>query len=193
MKLKNLLIFLFLLKISFLFSNQLNNKYKDANKISEADKTAMHIIDETSKSLSIKYNLHACGFGMDEDKGLDYLEITFEVFRPLKIEKARSMLIDCLQVFLKNINNNEKIRPYLKTYPFTFKNVGIIFYISDTNHKDLVHPNICVAAARSSGIYYRTQDPENTNRYKEKYEETHEEALELVRKFQASVFKNEVK
>lgn len=189
MKIKNLLVFLFFLCSTCLFSKPLIDGYSNKNEIPETSKTAMEIMDQTIQSLSLKYNIHACGFGMDEDKGFTYLEITFEVFRPLERDKARIMLIDCLDVFLKNINTNEKIKPHLKTHPFTFKNVGIVFYIADANNRDLVHPDICVAAARSSGIYYRTNDPE-TGRYKEKYEETHEEALALIKKQLATRLQN---
>jgi len=92
------------------------------------------------------------------------------------------MLIDCVEIFLNNINSNEAIRPHLKGYPFTYKNVGIVFYIADKSHEDLFHPNISVASCTSIGVYFRTNDPENIHRYKGRYKETHEEALELVKK-----------
>lgn len=183
------IISIFILFGAFLLSQSTKEKVLSSQEnIPESDKIALNLIDQTGKSLSAKYGLHPCGFGIDN--GFEYLEISFEVFRVLTREEARSMLIDCTQTFINNINSDEKIRPHLKYYPVTFQNAGIEFYIRDKNNKDIFHPNVCVATCSASGVYFYTTDPV-TDRFKEKSVETHEKALELVKKFQAGIFKNE--
>lgn len=150
----------------------------NVKELPEADKIALNIIEQTISSLSSKHNIHGIGYGMKgKFQGLD---ISFEVLRPLTKEQARIIILDCAEIFLGNINSNEKIKPYLKDLPFTLKNIGVTLFIKDTNSGDIFYPNICIAACTSRGVYFRTTDPQ-TDRFKETYEETHEEALALVK------------
>ncbi|NGX36948.1 MAG: hypothetical protein K1000chlam2_00094 [Chlamydiae bacterium] len=153
------------------------------SEIPEPDLTVHQIMDDTIEILQKKYNIHPCGIGMNGK--FEYLEISFEVRRPLEKDEAREMLFDCADEFLKKINSNEKIRPYLKNYPFDLKNVGIVFFIKNIDRRDLFDPNISVSLTHHSGVVYFTNDPENTFRYKKTYKETHEEALKLVNEYRA--------
>jgi len=163
-----------LLLISHTFQNKKNP---------EPTKAAMEIISETSNLLASKYNMIPCGNGINMDEKIEYLSIEFHVFRPLTKDKARAMLFDCIDAFLENINSNESIKSHLNNYPFIQKNVGVVFYITEKNYKYLYPPHICVAQCSPSGVYFMTNDPENKFQYKETYEETHEEALALVKKY----------
>jgi len=179
-KIKKIIPLLIILLSGSLIVHPFLNGSSHREQIPEPDKTALNIIDQTINILSPKYDMHPIGFGMNGK--FEHLSIEFQIFRPLKKDEARAMLFDCIEIFLNNINSNETIRPHLKDYPFTYKNVGIVFYIADKNHEDLFHPNISVAACTSFGISFDTKDPENIHRYKGRYKETHEEALELVKK-----------
>ena len=145
------------------------------DQIPEPDRIAFEIINETVDILTKKYPLELCGTGMNGK--FEYLEISFEVSKILDRQKAREMLIDCVEIFLEKINTNEKIQPYLIAKPFTFENAGIVFFIRDEKNNRVFHPAITVAACSSHGISFRTKEKENIFQYKEVYEETHEEAL----------------
>jgi len=156
--------------------------YPDSIKdeIPEPDRIALQIINETARSLEKKYNTHACGFGMRGK--FKYLSLNFQTYRPVPIDEARVLLIDCAQEFIENINSSKEIRPYLKDYPFTFQNVGIALFFYDQNGHDLYHPQIIDAGCTSRGLDFNTLNSK-THQYEQEYTETHKEALEKVKAF----------
>ncbi|NGX48167.1 MAG: hypothetical protein K1000chlam3_01557 [Chlamydiae bacterium] len=152
----------------------------EVKNIPEPDLIAFKVIDQTSELLKEKYGLHPFGHGM-KDK-FEYLEIIFNIARPLSKEEAREILIDSTYIFLEKINTNKELKKYLKEYPFTFKNAGITLHIYGHEKEELFHPNICTAACTASGLRFYTNDPDDSFKFKETTEETHEEALDLVKK-----------
>jgi len=171
-------------KITILFSLivlMLNSKaISIQTEISEPDATVHEIMDNTIATLAKKYNLNPCGIGMNGK--FEYVEISFQTHRSMEKDEIRVILLDCTDVFLKNINSCEKIRPYLKDYPFTNKNAGIVLFIHDEKDYDVFHPQICCASSDRGEISYHTQSKDNLFRYKETYEETYEQALDIVKK-----------
>ncbi|NGX48322.1 MAG: hypothetical protein K1000chlam3_01713 [Chlamydiae bacterium] len=148
--------------------------------IPEPDATVHDVMDKTIDILAKKYNLNPCGIGMNGK--FEYLEISFQIRKNLNRDEIRTMLMDCGEEFLKNVNSCEKIKPYLKPNPFTIKNTGIVLFIRDENNNDVIHPEICDAALDNGEISYHTQSKENRFRYKETYEESYEEASALLEK-----------
>lgn len=173
------LFILFLLSIPF--SNYANSKIK----IPEPDLSAHKIIDETIDEILKKYDLNPCGIGMNGK--FEYLEISFQTRKILTRDEARVMLHDCVEIFLKKINSNEKIKPYLKKYPFDYENVGITLYIQDKKNGYIFHPDISVAKWNSRGLSFKTHDQNDIYGYREITEETHQEALDLIEKSKKAI------
>ncbi len=133
---------------------------------------ALEQIQSTSSKLQQVHQIIPIGEGM-RGKFLG-LDISFQIRRQMSKEEARRLLLICAQEFMDDINSNEELRPYLKEYPFTFANVGIRFYLRDSNGRDLYHHDICVAACTSDGLYFSAKDPEVKYNYTETSEETNE-------------------
>ncbi len=169
------LFFLFLITSGFQLLS-----FNEKSQLSEGHQLVLDLFENTSQKLGEKYDIHYIGNTIDGQYG--YLEIDFTVYRKLSKEEARHMLIECLEEFLSDINNNTKLKPHLKNHPFTTKNVGIVFYISDTNGDKLFHPEICVARYSSKDLEFITNDPDQKYKYKEHYEET----LDIVKKANSS-------
>lgn len=171
------LLFLVLFSSSFttsMFSKSVNER------IPKDDKIALAIIDETAATLKRRHKLHPCGFGMGGMELFKTLDIQFQVIGTLSREKARVILLDCVEEFLKNINSNEEIKPLLINYPFSHENVSLTLFIRDKNNNKLYHPNISVVSFRRRGLEFITNDPDNEYKYKEEYLETYQEACQLV-------------
>lgn len=154
--------------------------YMENSQIPEPDLTAHKIIDEAINEILQKYDLNPCGIGMSGK--FEYLEISFQTRKILTRDEARVMLHDCVEIFLKKINSNEKIKSYLQKYPFDYENVGIIFFIQDRNKEKIFHPDIILAEWTPHGIIFKTNDEENIYKYKETTTETHQDALDLIEK-----------
>lgn len=148
--------------------------------LSEPTQIVYQIINETSLELSKKYLLRPIGLGVN--KGYEYLEISFQIFEPLSKDEARIILLDSVRIFIENVNNSNKLKPYLKKNPYSIEEVGIVIYIRGKNNEDLVHPRISIASLTRGELRFSTNDPENLMKFKERTKETYEEALAHVEK-----------
>lgn len=160
--------------------------FPDKNQIPESDQLMIKIMDSAVNEVEKKYGLYGIGFGMRGKNKFEGISLEFQMDRQVTKDEARAILLDCANIFSEKINKNELIKPHLMEYPIDNKNVGITFYIEDENQTKVFHPNICVACWSRKGVYFRTNDPDVEYGYKETAEETHEEALELVKHYRAS-------
>jgi len=174
---KSLFFFLFLLFLTSFVPAPFFEESEIKN-IPEPDLIAMEVIEETSKNLEKKYGLRPAGFGMDGK--FEYLEITFEINRPLSKKEAREIVLLSTNEFLKIINAKKELKKYLKNHPFDYKNAGIVIHIRGVKNEELFDPNLCLASSTKSGVRFYTNDPKDSFKYKEKIIETHEEALKLL-------------
>lgn len=169
---------IFAAPIFLLFSFVKPDLFPMDEKIPEPDAIVHQIMDDTIATIKRRYNASPCGIGMNGK--FEYLEISFEINEKLSRDKIRNILLDSGEEFLKNINDSEKVRPYLKDYPFTHKNIGIALFISDKDNRDLFDPDICCASFERGIFEYHTTAKENTFQYKDTFEETFEEALTKI-------------
>lgn len=135
------------------------------------------------RQLCQKYNMEPCGiYDQAFDGIIEAIGADFEINKILSKDEIRKILVDCTEEFLKEMNANKEIRPELKTYPCTAKNVRISIFITDPSREKTYDPNIAVAVILNGTIHYRTNDKDNQFQYKSKTEEPYEEALKLVKK-----------
>lgn len=160
-----------------------------SSNIPEPDIFIHEVMDETISDLSKKYTLIPCGIGMNGK--FEYLEISFQIKKKLTQDELRLILLDCTETFLKKINSCEKIKPFLKNFPFTHKNTGIVLYLRDTDNSDIHHPYICCAYTHGNEIFYHTKSKEDRFNYKKTSEESYDEACFLADKnYEKNLLKN---
>ncbi|NRA89800.1 MAG: hypothetical protein HRU43_01490, partial [Simkaniaceae bacterium] len=90
------------------------------------------------------------------------------------IDEARKLLVSCVEDYLAEINNNQKLRPHLSHYPFSDKGIqfGIGFHARDDDairHIFLLNGNVCYSSTK-----------EGEGALERKHKETYEEAKEKV-------------
>lgn len=111
----------------------------------------------------------------------------FTIPHLLSEEEARARLVDCAEEMLTAFNTNEEIRPYLKNYPFTTKNLQIVIFATTPTGGDVFDPHIgSVSIYESDNIVYRTEEP-NTFVYKKTWREPYSEALKRVKEKSSSI------
>ena len=94
-----------------------------------------------------------CAFAEDKIRMLD---VTFSSNIELTIPIARKLIVELVDDFLREVNENEKLRPYLAEYPFTAKNVKMcVFGKKVKGNNDLLFS----VSSRNADISYRKDNP----------------------------------
>jgi hypothetical protein len=106
---------------------------------------------------------------------------SFQINHPMDRNEARCRLVDCVEELIQAVNENVEIRPFLKNYPFTTKNVKIAIFISQPDGTNVYDPDFSVVSiCESNEIIFYTNEP-NKIPYKNEYHEPYQEALSLVK------------
>jgi len=106
--------------------------------------------------------------------------LCFDTKYPHTKEQLRELLLKSSQELLEQVTENEEIQEFLAEKPFTIKNVEIIIYNQDREGRSLEDPEIAVARISQGELIYRTNDPENSFKYKHTFTETYEDALKEI-------------
>lgn len=150
---------------------------------SPADTLSHQRINKTGKRLEKKYNMSISAIGGASKGGIWLIDVGFDrLGDPMTIEEGRRAIVDCVQEYLKDINTDEALRPYLKVYPFTIDNLHIAIFHGAKDGGLVFDPILELIAADEFGVVYKTRDPDNIYKYKNIYKETYEEALAILQK-----------
>jgi hypothetical protein len=146
------------------------------------------ITKEVAEQIKQKYDMHLVGTGSGENKGINMLGISFAIYRPLKRDEIRPLIIAASQLFLEKINSAEGLRPFLKKYPFTIENIKIFYTAySSKNVEPVFDPYIAGGFLDKTHITYLTHGPKDRYQYNSEYTEKYEEAFEIVDKQKANL------
>lgn len=154
----------------------MENCYIPARYVELAEKITNDVADVLSK----RHKMTNIGKGGGLANCVNTLSLSFQIKVTLTKEQLREKLIDCEEEFLKAINANEEIRPYLKNYPFRTNEIDITIYVVDNCGREVYDPHIGVAFVKGDKIIYKTTDPENTFRYKSEFVENYNDALRII-------------
>lgn len=162
------------------------------------------IVADFSKDMEKKYELHLYGSGGSMPTDVEKIEVLFISHLRSTVDDARKMEVNGIQSLLQRINAHEKLRPYLREYPFKADRVGLsISFRTETDDRPLDGSVASVFLARNK-IFYRSaeiqiEEPTPLSYMNEKnevvkefigggpkeklvplMEETYEEALKIV-------------
>ncbi len=116
--------FLFLIASIFITGCMQNSSVIDYIS-SPKSQLANEISKQVALQLKKEQDLYPCGFGGGMMNQIRMLALSFNYYKPINIEQGRELLMAAGSLFLKTINEDERIRPYLDTYPFQPKNIEI--------------------------------------------------------------------
>jgi len=139
--------------IIFLVAN-LSAKEVDSSYLNYVDE----IVGDFVGDMGSKYDLHCYGSGGRMPKDVEEVEVLFISYRKSTVEEAREMEVNAIQQLLKRINSHEKIRPYLREYPFKADRVDVtISFRTETDDYPLDGTVASVFLARNK-IFYRAAE-----------------------------------
>lgn len=155
----------------------------DDCQLSERTKIANKLTSNTAEKLQKKYQLQIQGRGSrcDINELQEFLAMVFRLDRSISKNEARTVIIDCLEEYLNDVNNSTEIKPYLANGHFTENNLGITIFIYDSDGNDIFYPQLGLIEFRDNEITYITYDPESKHcGYKTVETETYEEACAIL-------------
>ena len=157
---------------------------------SDLDVTSNLIIIKTGKKLHEKYGLYPIGIGGScRDKGITSFALDVNRYGPaFDRDEARELLLECLAIFHKMVNEDDAVRKFLSAYPFPRENVHVTIYNCWPSGYSHDHPDILIVGCGSGKIRYFTESPELRNKhgYTSQYDESYEEAVEIVKRQQSA-------
>ncbi len=167
--------YLFLL-LSILTLHSCVGKIIDLQYTQSPKSKLVHEISEgVFKQLILEKNLYPCECGgrmMDQIKLLHW---GFDYYHEIDIAEARELLITATNRLLQAINEDQRIRPYLATYPFKPENVEIRIFLHNSDGSILGPEKLHVIANIEGVLDYMIQASE-TRRLKKILIETFQEA-----------------
>lgn len=147
-------IFIFLFFILFTAAEMNANQTKPP----DYEKYVDEIVKDFSNDMTSKYALHCYGSGGSMPTDVEKIEVLFISYRKSTINDARKMEVDAVQELLHRVNSHEKIRPYLKEYPFNADRVNVsISFRTETDDRPLDGSVALVFLAKNK-IFYRAAE-----------------------------------
>ncbi len=157
--------------------------FRDLNPLSETSNAELlfnKLTLEFDRKMQSAYDCSIVGMGGggDED-GMRLLSIHFSCSRKMTLNETRQMFICSIKDFLNAINSSEEVRPFLKTYPFTIKNLKIMITFLDKNYKKPQKPFIASVHHNDNVIFFE-QDSDLFDSYELISKELFEDAEKIV-------------
>ncbi|MCH9617599.1 MAG: hypothetical protein SP4CHLAM5_10530 [Chlamydiia bacterium] len=144
-------------------------------KRSIADTYVTQVIHKFQKIAQKEFGIRACGSGAGMPFDVETIGIDFNVYKRASHEEARELLVRLKERFVQEINRHEKLRPYLREYPFTpiRTQIFLTFYDKTGNtYKDGSITSILVDRDKQICFYSANPDnPKKENKLKEPYDE----------------------
>src|SRR5262249_6511208 len=157
-----LLIFLFFLGIAII-----SFMHSDIDQeMSEESKMLYGFAAREGKELGKKYGMSFSGVGGGTDHGIWFITVCFQHYDSFFTEeRARKLIIDCLQEFLEIANKDEALRPFLKVYPLKPENINMNIFNYTNDHNFIFYPYICTVSTSDGEIGLFTKDSSDIFRY----------------------------
>jgi hypothetical protein len=168
------------------FTDLFMSHTNECDQPSQAEIQVNETLNKTAQLIKKRYKkMRASGEGAAMHGGIvRELMLAFDTSGPFTKEYLRQLLIEIAQDLLDQINTNKDLQPFLIKSPFTIENVQIIIYNSDKNGREVYDPGISIAEISQGILTYKTVDSNDTNKYKNRFKETYDEALAIVKSSQ---------
>ena len=148
------------------------------------DYTDLAIVNEIRKNVFLKLkketDLYPCGAGGQMMHEIQLLACSFNYYHEVDINQARELLLKAGNVFLKEINESEKIRPYLANYPFKPENIEIAIFVYNSDGSDQSLEKLRVITLWKGVLSYKIGILDSQDFRTQIYEETYEEAMAKI-------------
>jgi hypothetical protein len=150
------------------------------------------IVSRHLNKMKQQYSLKCIGNGGGFMHSVNQIILSYNLNGPKSIEEIRTLLVITTEDLLKAYNEDEKIRPFLKNFPFTVSNISVDIVLVDQNGISLknegLNKDIIWGGFQLSGkVFYSIINEEKPSTQKI-HSETYEEALKIVKNQNPELF-----
>jgi hypothetical protein len=146
--------------------------------ISNEEMVVNRALKKAATEIQSRYGLTPCGFGGGSNEGVWMLALSFDYYHEANEEEARKLLLSAIDHFLKVINTEEGVRPFLKRYPFKPDNLEVRIFFYKPDGSILSPGKLTVLSFYDGALHYRANDEKDVL-LKTRKTETYEEAMNL--------------
>lgn len=125
------------------------------------------------------FKLRSIGSGGGFAHDVEEVSVMFFSYVPATIEEARALEVTLTEKLLKKINENEKIRPYLREYPFPSSRARVSVSFHKRNGDYYTDGSVAYIFQARDNLFYYTADPK-TKDQTVLFKEPYEDAVKLV-------------
>jgi len=140
------------------------------------------IVNNSIKQLSDRYGLIPVGRGKSVKEEKSSMEsVSLRLDRVLSKDEARVLIVEIVELFLHNINENQNVSHFLYNNPFTYKNFEFRVFIYDKDGSDIFDPYIGLVSLTPRGtVSYVTYKAGSSVSRESWLEEPYEEAYRIA-------------
>ena len=142
------------------------------------------MVKDFQKKVQKEFGVSICGHNGEMANDIKTIGLDFNISKNGTIELARALLIDLTEYLTEAINQDIKLRPYLREFPFSKEKAEIslsFYHIGHKKYKDNIVDRVYIG--RNQEVIYCSQEPRG--KIIHIYRESYEEALKIVRAQQA--------
>lgn len=135
------------------------------------------------KEMYKEYGFESGASGGEMPHDVEEISVSLTAYRSATVEQARELEINATEKFVEIINAHEKIRPFLREYPFppSRASVSISFRDPKKIKTPSVDNKVLFVFQAKNRIFYRAKSPDNPYVPKPIGDELYEEARKIVR------------
>ncbi len=137
------------------------------------------IIKSFAKDINNEFGLVCIGSGGKMPYDVEEIGIDFMSYHRATIDEARKLEITVTEKFLNAINSNEKIRPFLREYPFTVSRAQVSISFHQPDKRRYSDGSVAFVFQVKDTIFYRSFD-EHSSQLIPLHKEPYDEALKIV-------------
>ncbi len=133
-----------------------------------------------SKQMKKQYNIDCESTGGSMPYDVEEISIKFVAYQRATIDHARELEVNVTEQFVQLINSHEKIRPFLREYPFPSSRTRVGISFLKRNNIPYVDGSVSYVFHAKNSIFYNAENPNNPYIDDLIKKEPYEEALKMV-------------
>jgi hypothetical protein len=116
------------------------------------------IVKAFSLEMEKDYGLICMGSGGSMPKDVETIEVPFIAFRTAHIDEVRVIEVTAVQKLLNLINSHDKIRPFLREYPFKHNRVDVSISFRTSEDERPLDGSVALVFLARDQIFYRSAE-----------------------------------